>query len=185
MEGNSGSRDNLRLICDLVIQGDLATANTIIAELGFTLQNHALSTVYDHRGEQYHIPAWLYSRPQNILTEEQARTAREAAQPHRGPVHDVSVVVRIGTTPGFLEQDLNMTFKSDTQIGAVKRAVHAALQSGEHDHVNDSSNEWKGKGLPPSRQRMMFQGKELVDVMHLQQIGMVQGGFLQVFARPA
>lgn len=85
-------------------------------------------------------------------------------------------------------QDIKIEVASNTTVKDVKRLLHEKLQSGTCDQTADTSNtkpnKWIDRGLPPSRQRLIFRGRELPDGNHMQEAGVQTGAFLQIFVRP-
>jgi hypothetical protein len=109
--------------------------------------------------------------------------------------------------PENMEQDVQMQFKSDQPVSELKNALHKELKEvsgycsessslytdfigftratqGKWDEHKGSPNKWAGKGLLPQRQRLMYQGRELIDEHHLQQAKVDDNCFIQVFIRP-
>lgn len=109
-----------------------------------------------------------------------------------------------------MEQDVELQFNSNQTVKEVKEQLHKELREvseqwlvsvicslfsdvhiymlrccqGNWDEHKGSPNKWKGKGLLPQRQRLMYQGRELIDEHHLQQAQVQDSVFIQVFIRP-
>jgi hypothetical protein len=125
----------------------------------------------------------VYSRPRNVISTEEANAIFRKVVAHRGAVSELPVVLRLSSTLRTLEQDIPVTLRSDETAGQVKVRLHDMLMSGQWDNKNNTNNEWVGVGCPPADQRVMFDGRELVDEHHLQQARVRPNAFLQVFVK--
>lgn len=182
LTGSNQSRETIRVAADCAMTGDYDSATAILQAVDFRTAG-TLAVVWDSRGNQYNLPTYVYSRPRNVLSAEEAAAMHRQVQAHVGPVVDVPVVVRLSSSKTTLEQDIPLTLRSDNTISEVKGALHEELLTGSHDKKEGSDNTWAGVGLPPARQRVIYNGREMVDGHHLQQCGVAPGSFLQVFIR--
>ncbi|CAE7877692.1 UBTD2 [Symbiodinium sp. KB8] len=182
LTGSNQSRETIRVAADCAMTGDYDSATAILQAVDFRTAG-TLAVVWDSRGNQYNLPTYVYSRPRNVLSAEEAAAMHRQVQAHVGPVVDVPVVVRLSSSKTTLEQDIPLTLRSDNTISEVKGVLHEELLTGSHDKKEGSDNTWAGVGLPPARQRVIYNGREMVDGHHLQQCGVAPGSFLQVFIR--
>jgi hypothetical protein len=181
--------ENLKVISEAMLAGNIELANTLLDAADIRVPHSDLSVCYDSLGQLYQVPRYAYSTPINVITDEEAAAiANSTRKEHIGPIVDVPLVLRIGPTPSNMEQDIKLTFKSNTTIKEVKLALHETLMDGTHDIKPDSNNtkpnKWIGKGLSPYRQRIMYCGRELPDNNHLQEARVEPHTFLQIFIRP-
>ena len=180
--GSASSRDTIRVAADCAMNGDYENCNAILASVDFRT-NGTLGVVWDNRGVQYTLPAYAYSRPRNVISKEEASAIMRKVVAHKGEVVDVPVTLRLSSTLRTLEQDIPVTLRSDESAAAVKQRLHDMLCSGEWDKKDNTSNVWVGDMCAPSAQRLMYDGRELVDEQHMQQARVRPGSYLQVFLR--
>jgi len=181
--------ENLKVISEAMLAGNIELANTLLDAADIRVPHSDLSVCYDSLGQLYQVPRYAYSTPSNVITDEEAAAiANSTRKEHIGPVVDIPVIIRIGPTSTNMEQDIKLTFKSNTTVKEVKLTLHEALLDGNYDikpDVNNTKpNKWIGKGLAPYRQRIMYSGRELPDNNHLQEARIEPQTFLQVFIRP-
>lgn len=154
---------NLRVAAEAILAGDVELAWTVLDAADIRVPGGNLVEAYDATGVRYSLPLWVYSSPSNLVSEaEMARLAAARHRDHVGPVTEVPVVCRMSASGAMLEQDVRLTLKSSTTVAELKARLHALLLSGEADQTPDPAtpnarvNQWRGKGLPPARQRIMF-----------------------------
>jgi hypothetical protein len=192
--------DNLKMCAEVMVNGDMELASSLLAAADLRVPHGDLSVVYDSQGRLYEVPRYAYSNPSNLVTDEEASAALAAraakGASHVGDVLTLAILLRVSPSGavssrsgGNSEQDVKLEVRTDMRVGALKQLLHATLTSGERDQVGGEGmgrpNLWKGKGLPPARQRLMFRGRELRDEAHMQECGVTEAGsVLQVFARP-
>lgn len=63
-------------------------------------------------------------------------------------------------------------------------SVQGAADGGSSADVKSSGNVWKGRGLPVTRQRIIYQGRQLQDEFVVQACNILPESFVQVFVRP-
>lgn len=182
--------DNLRVVCESLLAGNGELAATVIDSADIRVPGGDLSCVYDALGASYLLPRYLYASPRNIISERDMATmaGSRRTRAHDGPVIDVAVTMRLSASGSTMEQDVKMTLRSDNSASDVKRQLHEYLASGAADQVKDATtprpNIWRGRGLPPQRQRLMFRGREMGPDVLVQEAGIAAGAFIQVFVRP-
>ena len=209
---------NLRVASEALLAGDVDLAATVLDAADIRVPGGELSLAYDATGRSYVLPLWVFSSPTNLVSEaEMTRLTAARHRDHVGPVTELPVICRMSSSGQMLEQDVKMTLKSNTTVAELKSRLHALLLSGEVDETPDSSappgarrNQWRGKGLPPARQRIMYRfartaptpsfawwfsaaprllpcaflgcrGRELKDASHMQESNVAPGSFIQVF----
>jgi len=180
--GSASSRDTIRVAADCAMTGDYENCNAILASVDFRT-NGTLGVVWDNRGVQYTLPAYAYSRPRNVISSEEAAAIMRKVVAHKGSVVEVPVTLRLSSTLRTLEQDIPVTLRSDECAAQVKQRLHDMLCSGEWDKKDNTSNVWQSDMCTPSAQRLMYDGRELVDEQHMQQARVRPGSYLQVFLR--
>ncbi len=180
--GTASSRDTVRVAADCAMNGDYENCNAILASVDFRT-NGTLAVVWDARGVQYTLPPYTFSRPRNVISKEEATAMMRKVVAHKGPVSDVPVTLRLSSTLRTLEQDIPVTLRSDETAAQVKQRLHDMLCSGQWDKKDNTSNVWQSDMCEPSAQRLMYDGRELVDEQHMQQARVRPGSYLQVFLR--
>jgi hypothetical protein len=177
-----------QVVAEAMLAGNIELANTLLEAADIRVPHGDLSVCYDSLGQLYQIPRFVYSTPTNTITEEEAAAlAANSRRAHTGPVTDLDVTVRISPSPSNQEQDVKMSLKSSQTVAEVKGSIHALLASGAvdqaHEPTNTKPNKWTGKGLAPSRQRLMYRGRELPEHFHMQEAGVSAGSIVQIFVR--
>lgn len=151
---------NLRLAAEALLAGDSELATTVLEAADIRVPQGDLGLTYDASGRSYQLPRWVYSSPTNLLSAaEMDRLTASRHRDHVGPVTEVPIVCRMSAAGRMLEQDVKLTLKSNTTVAELKARLHALLLSGEADQKADAGtrpNQWRDKGLPPARQRIMY-----------------------------
>jgi hypothetical protein len=167
-----------------MLQEDLSLADTIIASSGLKIGGApGLGEVWDVRGNLYRVPQFCWQTPSNVAPDEVVAARGPRVKPHSGPVMPLSVTLRLSPSRSSDEQDVSMTLKSSDTPVDIRMRLHEFLLSGSVDGVASCRNKWKGVGLPPTQQTIVFAGNVLTDAQHLQGAGVGEGGILQVFVR--
>ena len=150
---------NLRVAAEALLAGDVELATTVLDAADIRPQGD-LSLSYDSTGRSYQLPRWVYSSPTNLLSEaDMARLTASRHRDHVGPVTEIPVICRMSASGKMLEQDIKLTVKSSTTVAELKARLHSLLASGEADLAatpGSRPNQWRGIGLPPVRQRIMY-----------------------------
>ena len=179
----------LHLCADTLLQGDAGLAHTILVESGLRVGGRAgLSEVWDPRGQLYRVPRYCWHTPGNVASDDVVAAARGHVLAHVGPAKPLRVVFRLSPSAVSDEQDVELTFPSDTVVASLRTALNDHLKAGSADLApgadHSSRNRWKGVGLPPAWQTIAYSGSVLADDQHLQAIEFRNGSVMQVFVRP-
>lgn len=191
-EGAPEAWEALKVSSEALLNDDASLASTILSSAGLRLgpAGVGFSEVWDTRGVFYRVPRYCWQTPSNAASDEVAAAARSAAKPHEGPPKPLDVVVRLSPSEASDEQDVALdATPSDTTASSLRVALHELLKAGGADAERGGGeggarNVFKGRGLPPSWQTVVYAGRVLGDDEHLQGIGYEPGTILQVFVRP-
>jgi hypothetical protein len=169
VSGRAVMWQNLRLVADALLLGDIELASSIIAAANMVVPHGDLLAApalvaYDALGGAYELPRFLWSTPGNVVSADEAERARAARRPPPPraavPAEPLALRARLAATPRSAEQDVPLALRNVTTVEELRDALDAALASGKHDVPPDASNKrpnvWAGVGLPAARQRIMF-----------------------------
>lgn len=171
VSGHPQMWNNLRLVCDGLLSGDIELASTVLDSTGMRVPRGDLQlapslVVYDSMGVQYDVPRYVWSTPSNIISNEAAAAAIAAASASNKkkssvPLAPISIKVRLAPSRATCEQDITLSLNNLTSVEELKTGLHTALNSGQFDMKPDASikkpNVWSERGgLPASRQRLMY-----------------------------
>ncbi len=184
---------NLKLACESMINHDMELATSVLQAVGLRTGGD-LSHVYDTLGNAYQIPKYCFSTPSNVISDAAAAIALASRRslPHQGSVLPLDIILRLSQNgSASREQDICLApgvCKSSTTAEQLKEALHEALARGSHDITPDECNPrpniWKGGGLPPLRQKLLFRGRIIENQSHMQEAGVKSGDIVQVFVLP-
>lgn len=171
VSGHPQMWNNLRLVCEGLLAGDIELASTVLDSTGMRVPQGNLTqapslVVYDSMGAQYDIPRFVWSTPGNVISAEAAAAAAAtaAASSRRKaniPSAPLSLKMRLAPSRATCEQDVPLALTTRTTVEEVKNLLHDTLMGGTFDMKPDASikkpNVWSEKGgLPPTKQRIMF-----------------------------
>jgi len=171
VSGHPQMWNNLRLVCEGLLAGDIELASTVLDSTGMRVPQGNLTqapslVVYDSMGAQYDIPRFVWSTPGNVISAEAAAAAAAtaAASSRRKaniPSAPLSLKMRLAPSRATCEQDVPLALTTRTTVEEVKNLLHDTLMGGTFDMKPDASikkpNVWSEKGgLPPAKQRIMF-----------------------------
>lgn len=188
-ENSPQAWEALHLCADTLLQGDAGLAHTILVESDLRVGGRAgLSEVWDPRGQLYRVPRYCWQTPSNVAKDEVVAAARSHVLAHVGPAKPLRVVFRLSPSSVSDEQDVALSFPSDTVVASLRTALNDHLKAGSADLApgadHSSRNRWKGVGLPPAWQTIAYSGQVLSGDQHLQAIEFRNGSVMQVFVRP-
>lgn len=193
--GNPQVWETLRIAAEALLNGDLELCSTVIDAGDIRAVDGSLELCYDSTGVMYQLPRFIFSTPRNLVSAADAVLPKRSG--HRGPVVSIPVTIRLSASPKTTEEDVDLVVRSDQTIADVKRQLHAALVSGAHDDPagktgGDTSssrrrgegNTWRDIGLPVQFQQVYARGRHLPDECLVQECGVTDNSFLQVFIKP-
>lgn len=94
--GNSRTRDNLRMVAELICESnDYETANTILQAADIRTPYGTLEWCYDAQGVEYNIPLYCFSLPSNMISEDEAKRRKRQQAPHKGEPVPLKLKFRI------------------------------------------------------------------------------------------
>lgn len=189
-ENNPEAWEALHVCSDALLQGDMGLAGTVVSSAGLRVGGRAgLGEVWDARGRLYRVPRYCWQTPTNVVSDAVAAAAAgPRVSEHVGPAESWRVVFRLSPSALNDEQDVALSVPSSTTAKSLRERLSEHLTSGAEDQPPEaehaSRNQWKGHGLPPAWQTIVFSGRVLDDAQHLQGAEARDGSILQVFVRP-
>lgn len=192
VEGNSLMWQNIRSAADAFLGADLVLSNAILEASNIKTPSGSLDICYDERGQQYNVPAFLFSDPiellesssgeghntdeSNILNEgssnfDTINSPFEEGLKKIRSGNPINVKVRIN--PG--DYSISLECYSNDSILNLKRVIfeHTFQTNGTIPVCEDV------------RQRVMYMGKELKNNQILSQVGIAdETKVVQVFMKP-
>ena len=180
VSGHPQMWNNLKLVCEALLVGDVELGGTILDSTGMRVQrldlvNQQTLGVYDATGVLYEMPRFVWSTPANILSAAEAAAAAvaEASGSRSGggsssgggrrrlPTTSIALKIRLASSATTCDQDVPLELTAGTTVADLKASLHAVLLSGSFDMKADGAitkpNKWSTRGgLPPARQRLMY-----------------------------